>query len=69
MKCLDRGSHTFWLFDAAGYRLASITFYNYGSNYANNQAIEVVKAIEGATSLKRPELDELKCSPMCHRKL
>ena len=49
------GSHTFYVHDAAGFRLATLTFHNYGNNYAQQQALKVAKAIDGATSISRPE--------------
>jgi hypothetical protein len=57
MKTPPDGSHTFHVHDAAGFRLATITFNNYGANYAQQQALKVAKAIDGATSISRPEVE------------
>ena len=54
------GSHTFHIHDAAGFRLATISFNNYGANYANQQALKVAKAMDGATSISRAEVTEVK---------
>lgn len=49
------GTHTFHIFGIGNFRLATITFKNYGANHANQQALKVCEAIDGAVSICRAE--------------
>ena len=50
------GSHTFNIHDGAGFRLATITLYNYGSNTAHQEAQAIAKLLTGGDwSISRVE--------------